>query len=197
MFQAFEKSTQYFCRASIAVMKSGRLLETIHFDSLEAVGGGAGLFVAPNQEGKHFYIIHSAGGYDGRIVVIFRNGKVINAEGGPYFITRNGKYLFSEHASDIGGVTVINLRKKEVELVTTDVPLAIEWYRRGGEICFIMRDIDTKLGDESKYKERLYVYDTKKKEFVEENGYEMESMKKIEYISTFANQPYCSFKAKL
>jgi hypothetical protein len=117
------------CRAWLEVTRAKQTIFKRYFDDIDAVGGSYGLFVPDVQPPAPFFAIVKAGDYNGRLFLVDRDGKVFDLIGGPYFISQNKRYLFSQYDSDISGLAVFDLQRGHVVFSSDKLPeYQHQWY---------------------------------------------------------------------
>ena len=104
----------FSCRGLIRTIKGNKLINEINYGNIDPVGGSFGLTFSKNQKKENLFIASKFGDYDGKIIIVDENGEIQSFEGGQYFVTNNGKYLVSVWSSDLSGLTIYDLTKKEV-----------------------------------------------------------------------------------
>jgi len=117
-----------YCRAWVDVLKGEKLLKHFYYDDIEPVGGEFGAFVPKDQPPDYFTVV-KGGDYDGRLLLIDKDGVVVDLPGGFYFVTDDKKFLISEYSSDEPGLTVFDLASHRIVLQPKDVPEIGSWYR--------------------------------------------------------------------
>lgn len=121
--------SDFFCRAWLSVTQGTKIIKQIYFPSIEPVGSCGGLFIPDKQPVKDYFIISKLGDYDGKIFILDKTGKVTEKRGGPFSISKDQHYLFSDFYSDQSGLTVFDLRKNLVLFSDTIEPTRLaEWY---------------------------------------------------------------------
>jgi hypothetical protein len=104
-----------FCRAWMEVRSGGRILHQVYFRDIDAVGGSFGIFLPQNQPFKNFFIALKEGDYDGRLLMVDKEGNLFNFPGGGYFITADKRFIVGEHDLDDGGaLVVIDIAERKV-----------------------------------------------------------------------------------
>ncbi|TRZ43130.1 SH3 domain-containing protein [Robertkochia solimangrovi] len=111
-----ENNYDFYCKGLIRTIKGNKLIDEINYGNIDPVGSSFGLTYSLNQNKNHPFIVSKFGDYSGEIIIIQENGKIQRFAGGQYFLTENGKYLVSDWSSDISGLTIYDLEKKEVRL---------------------------------------------------------------------------------
>ena len=96
------------CRAEIIVLKKDRILDSIEFSNIDAVGGNYGLYIDNNLIDGHL-IISKYGDYDGLTLIINNHGHIFKTVGGRSFVDNSSGLLFSDYDSDLAGLSVFDL----------------------------------------------------------------------------------------
>ena len=127
----------YTCRTWLSVRKASKTIYHNYVDDIDAVGFSYGLFIPKVQTPSPYFAVVKNGDYDGRLFLISKDGKVFNLMGGFYFITKNGRYIFSEYASDASGLAVFDLKKGRVVFSSMELPAEMShWYENQGKYYF-------------------------------------------------------------
>jgi hypothetical protein len=109
------------CSALLEITKEGRTLHKKEYNNIEGLGRSFGLYVPDKQPDNKYFIINKHGDYDGRTLLIDRNGNLTDLPGGYYYITKDKHYLFIEHEIDgFGSITVFDLQLGKV--IYGDIP---------------------------------------------------------------------------
>ncbi len=119
-----------YCRAWLEIWKASRLLRQFYFDDIEPVGGGYGIFVPERQPFPNNFIAVKEGDYDGRLLLISKDGSAVDLPGGPYFATPDRRYLIGLHSRDSNSLVIIDVAKRKVVLDgdKEGVPEIHSWY---------------------------------------------------------------------
>ena len=121
--------SDFYCRAWLSVTQGNKIIQQIYYASIDPVGSCGGLFIPDKQPVKDYFIISKLGDYDGKIFILDKNGKFIEKSGGPFSISKDHHYLFSDFYSDLSGLTVYDLRKNLVLFSDTIEPISLAgWY---------------------------------------------------------------------
>jgi hypothetical protein len=119
-----------YCRAWLQVHKGEEeFIDEKYYDDIFPVGGHYGLFVPRNQPSQNYFIVIVLGGYDGRLLLIDKKGKILDLMGGPFFVTSDRRFIFSQHDSDLSGLTVFDLVLGEVIHSAELTPYIHDWYK--------------------------------------------------------------------
>jgi hypothetical protein len=118
------------CRAWVEVRSGDRILRQIYYDDIDAVGGDYGIFVPEHQPLKDYFISLKTGDYDGRLLLIGRDGSLTNLPGGGYFLTPDKRYLISSHASDYESLVVVDVARRQIVIdgEKEELPNVGDWY---------------------------------------------------------------------
>lgn len=103
-----------FCRIWMIVKMRERITKEIFYNDCEALGGCSGIFVSSKQPIGDYFILSKFGDYNGRIILVDSLGGVLSYPGGEYYLTDDNRYLFSIYNSDVGGLTVFDLKKRKL-----------------------------------------------------------------------------------
>jgi hypothetical protein len=119
------------CRAWVEVFKGNQLLKRFYYDDIEPVGFSFGAFVPQQQTVPDYFMVVKEGDYDGRLLLIDKDGGVVDLPGGFYFVTADRKYVISEYASDDSepALTVFDVVNHRIVLQPKDAPEIGSWYR--------------------------------------------------------------------
>jgi len=155
----------HYCSAWVEIRKDDELVKRYFYGDTEPVGFSFGAFVPKNQPDGYVAIVKE-GDYDGRLLLIDTEGKVVDLPGGFYFVTADKKFLVSEYSSDAPSLTVFDLASHKVILQLKDAPEIGSWYRDGVEYFFMEYEGGGKaqsLDFESRRMLKITVSDAKKK----------------------------------
>ena len=117
-----------YCRAWLDVRRGDELIEGKYYDDIFPLGSSYGLFVPRQQPTKNYFIVIKLGDYSGRLFLIDKQGKIIDALGGPFVVTADKKYIFSMYYSDDSGLTVLDLRHGTILYSSELTPYIQHWY---------------------------------------------------------------------
>jgi len=110
----------------IHVSKEESLVSSISFYDIWGLGGTAGLFFPVKQHVTDALIICKQGDYDGRTVVVKKDGTVGYFPGGEAWVTENQKFLLSIHVAD-GGYGIYCVELSSLELIQKDLYETVEF----------------------------------------------------------------------
>jgi hypothetical protein len=160
----------YVCRAWLDVAKSKETVLRRYFDDIDAVGGSYGLFVPEVQPSSAFFAVIKEGDYNGRLFLVRKDGKVFDLLGGPYFISKDKRYLFSQYASDNSGLVVFDLRKGVVVFSSDNLPeYQHHWYVLKDSYFFTASDWPDTSGMPRERKGVAFFFDFKSRKIVKKS----------------------------
>jgi hypothetical protein len=125
-------STPFVCRAWLETRRGDQLLQRVYFEDIDAAGFSYGIFVPKRQPLPDYFIAVKEGDYNGRLLLVAKDGNVTNLPGGFYFVTRDRRFLIGEHAEDGSYLVVIDVAQRQVVLdaeMLRDIPKVANWYR--------------------------------------------------------------------
>jgi len=108
------------CKAEILVSNNNKLLDSLKFDAIEALGGCYGFIVYSQLIDNHL-IISKYGDYDGRTIVINENGRMVSIVGGNVYYDEESSLLFSIYDSDLSGFSIYDLNSDMLLLEMEDM----------------------------------------------------------------------------
>jgi hypothetical protein len=98
------------CKAWLEVKKGNKSTGMLFYDDIQ-FDNAAGLFFPKKQPREDLFMVCKFGDFDGRIIVIDRDGKINDSPGGDFYVSEDNNYLFSNYSSDQNGVTILDLGK--------------------------------------------------------------------------------------
>jgi len=122
----------FSCKGLIRSIKSGKLIDKIDYKEIAPVGSNYGIAFSKKQHQHDLFIASKFGDYDGEIIIVDSKGKITNFQGGDYFITNNGKYLVSDWSSDLSGLTIYDLKNKQIRSKEVLEMYLGHWYYSNG-----------------------------------------------------------------
>jgi hypothetical protein len=164
---ADHSKTPYACRAWLDIEKSNKSIFSKFFDDIDPVGSSYGLLVPKVQSRSSYLAIVKNGDYDGRLFLVRKDGKVIDLIGGFYFLTKDKRYLFSDYASDTGGLAVFDLITGKVLFSSERLPSIYQWYEKNGTYFFTESEWRGNSGKASEKAGIVYIYDFTQQRLVE------------------------------
>ncbi len=125
-------SYEFYCKALVRTLIDDKLADELMYDTIEAVGGSYGINFDKEQQLNDLFIAYKLGDYQGEIILVNLKGRISVFNGGSYFITQNGNYLVSNWNSDLGGLTIYDLHKKELVMIKELDFYISDWYVKDG-----------------------------------------------------------------
>ena len=138
-----DASSPHACRAWFEVKKEDRLLKRLYYDDIEAVGFSYGIFVPKRQPLPDYFVAVKEGDYDGRLLLVAKNGTLANLPGGFYFLTTDQRFVVGEHATDSSELVVIDVVRRQVVIdgsKSREIPPVENWYQDGAGYFFTEPD---------------------------------------------------------
>lgn len=131
-----------YCRASLEVWKGDQMMKQVYYDDIEAVGFSYGIFIPKRQPLPAYFVAVKEGDYDGRLLLIGKDGSLADLPGGFYFVTRDKRYLIGLHAMDSSVLVVVDVAKRQVVIdgEKEGVPEIHSWYRNDAGYFFTRVD---------------------------------------------------------
>jgi hypothetical protein len=119
-----------YCSAWLEVRQGDRVLRQIHYDDIEPVGFSYGIFVPKRQQFADYFGAVKEGDYDGRLLLIGKDGTLSDLPGGFYFVTADKRHLIGLHAMDSDSLVVIDSALRQVVFngEKEGVPEVHSWY---------------------------------------------------------------------
>jgi hypothetical protein len=116
------------CRAWLEVKKGERLLKRFYYPDINPVGGGFGIFLPKQQPMDDYFAAVKDGDYNGRLLLVRKDGETQDLPGGFFFLTADRRFLVSEYNSDLYAVTVFDLKENRKVLESSNLPEIGSWY---------------------------------------------------------------------
>ena len=126
------KLLPYTCRAWFEVRKDNRLIKRQYYDDIDPSGFSYGIFVPKQQPIEDYFVAVKEGDYDGRLLLVSRDGALSNLPGGFYFLTDDKRFLLEEYASDDSSLVVVDVSMHKMVIDARDdssIPEVLNWYR--------------------------------------------------------------------
>lgn len=121
------------CKAIIQTKTKNRKIDELYFDNIEPVGSSYGICFTKNQTNKKYIIGSKYGDYEGLVIIINSNGKILRKSGGNYFVSEDKKYLVSDWYSDLTGITIFDLEKNMI-VYSKEFPVSLsKWFENKGK----------------------------------------------------------------
>ena len=153
-----------YCSSWIEVRRLRRLEHRLYFAQQDPSDPPYGLFIAPMELLPDHLAVVKLGDGDGHLILIHKNGRVTDLDGGTFFLDREQQWLYSQHLSDVSGLTVYDLREDRVLFQTLAVPRAARWYRSGRDYLFTRLQMDGRTED----RDHVFLVRPREKEVVEQ-----------------------------
>ncbi len=138
------ESNEPLCRSWFRLKQFGKVTNQVFFSNIKPNITCGGIYVPEIQPRKDFFIASKFGDNDGRLILINRMGEIKQYKGGQFYLSNDKRLLFTNHASEENGVTVIDLNAEKV-LFEGKVakPLADWYYQDSRFFATISNDIIT------------------------------------------------------
>ena len=108
------------CHAMIRVIKNKQSIDSLVYKEIDPVGSNYGLLVYPELFQDHL-VMSKFGDYDGRTIIINSKGKLFDFPGGIIIPDITSGLLFSFYYSDLGRVSVFDLKTDCLVFSTEDL----------------------------------------------------------------------------
>jgi hypothetical protein len=118
------------CRAWMEVRDGGKILRQAYFDDMDAIGWIYGIFLPKHQPLSDYFLAIKEGDYDGRMLLVGKDGSLTNLPGGDFFLTPDNRYLIGSHDSDYQYPFVVDVARRRlvVDGEKENLPGVDEWY---------------------------------------------------------------------
>ncbi|MGA3346761.1 MAG: hypothetical protein ABSC76_18045 [Terracidiphilus sp.] len=103
-----------YCRAWLQVRSGDTMLRQAYFDDIEPVGYYFGIFVPKHQPLEDYFLALKEGDYDGRLLLVGKDGSLTDIPGGTFSLTPDKRYLIGAHDSDYASMFVFDLRIRKL-----------------------------------------------------------------------------------
>ena len=156
-----------YCRAWLSVSVDSKVVFERVFSDIDALGYLAGIFLPKRQPPGAYFALVKHGDYDGRLILIDRNGSVKDLPGGYYFVTA-GNLLFNVQSdADGDGFSVLDLETGKILAETTCKAPVQQWYRIGDTIGYTASEwLEQNRGYPSERGGEWYVWNSSAKRIV-------------------------------
>lgn len=128
----YDSSPPSACRAWFEVRKEGHLLKRLYYDDIEALGGWYGIFVPKRQPLPDYFVAVKRGDYDGRLLLVARDGSLADLPGGDFFLTADKRFIVGEHEMDTDVLVVADLAQRQIVIdgeKSREIPQVAAWYQ--------------------------------------------------------------------
>ena len=102
------------CKAWLVAKKGNKTTAQAFFNDIGPDYGCAGLFFPKKQPREDLFIMSKYGDFDGRLLIIDRNGLLNQVPGGDFYVSEDLNYLFTNYSSDQTGVSILDLGKNDL-----------------------------------------------------------------------------------
>jgi len=158
-------SNPRYCRAWVTISKNGKKIGSEYFEDINGLGGACGLYFPNKPISANYLGIVKLGDYDGRLLLVNKDGRFWNIPGGSFFTSKDKKLLFSTHECDASaGIAVFDLQKGTTVFQSNekgkDIPPVVrKWYFDGENYFFTT--LEPEKATTKKSTLEVYVFDTK------------------------------------
>jgi hypothetical protein len=144
-----QRGSDQYCRAEVRVVKGGSVIAHRLFPNFEPNGDTYGLFVPKMQPSSDYFLIVKRGDYDGRTLLIDKNGQLKDLPGGTFWVVPDKGLLFSNSVQDSDqGPVIFDLRSGAV--VHDQLPFCFAHWYRNGEVLFFTTYVQDGSGKEDR-----------------------------------------------
>ncbi len=175
-----------FCRAWLEVREGGTVLRQAYFDDIEPVGGSFGIFVPKPQPFEDYFVALKEGDYDGRLLLVGKDGSLTNIPGGDFFLTPDKRYLVGAHDSDYASLFVFDVpgRKLVIDGEKEKLPAVNELYQDRLGYFFTEDDETGQAPDRNQKTVPIYRLDLKHLKITKDvkTKAQLESDRKMDYL---------------
>lgn len=102
------------CKAWLTVKKGNKVMGQMFFDDISPDYGPAGIFFPTKQPREDMLIAMKFGDYDGKLIIVDRDGNLNVAPGGDFYLSEDNDMIFSNYSADQAGVTILDLDKNKL-----------------------------------------------------------------------------------
>jgi hypothetical protein len=127
-----DASSPHACRAWFQVEKGNRLLRQLYDDDIDPSGFSHGIFLPKRQLLPDYFVAVKEGDYDGRLLLVAKNGTLKNLPGGFYFLTTDQNFVIGEYATDSSALIVVDVGRRQVIIDGSkrrEIPAVKNWYQ--------------------------------------------------------------------
>jgi len=126
-----ETTNPSYCRAWLQVRSGGRIVRQAYFNDIDPVGADYGIFLPEKQSIPNYFVALKEGDYDGRLLLLAKDGSLTDLPGGAFFLTPDRRYLVGSHDSDYQSPFVIDLSNHRLVINGSkeNLPSVDQWYR--------------------------------------------------------------------
>ena len=128
------------------------MVSRLYYADIEPVGFSFGIFVPKRQPLEGYFIAVKEGDYDGRLLLVGKNGTVTDFPGGFYFVTADKRFLVGEYATDGSPLVVMDVERHTAVIDGTKdstIPEPFNYYRDSSGYFYTEAVIQTARGTKS------------------------------------------------
>lgn len=174
-----------YCRAWLEVRKDNTVVRQAYFDDIDPVGSSFGIFLPKHQPLEDYFVALKDGDYDGRLLLVGKDGSLTDLPGGSFFLTPDKRYLIGEHASDYASLIVFDVtqRRTVIDGAKEKLPGVGDWYLDNAGYFFTEDDETGQPQDTSQKTVAIYRLDLKRLKVARDvkTKARLESIQKIDY----------------
>ncbi len=152
----------HYCRAWLEVRKGDSLVKQLYYDEIDPAGFSYGIFVPNEQPLPEYFVAVKEGDYDGRLLLVAKDGQFTNLPGGFYFVTTDKRFLVGDYASDDNALIVVDIAKRQIVIdgrKDRKIPEDMNWYRDRAGYFFTVPDESSKKWPPREKTGRVYRLD--------------------------------------
>jgi hypothetical protein len=90
-------------------------------EEFEAVGGYSGLWIPEVQPLTNAFLIAKHGGYQGRTLLVLRDGRLLEFAGGPYYYEAASKRLFLHEETDVDELALTTVLNQNLDVICASI----------------------------------------------------------------------------
>jgi hypothetical protein len=169
----------------LEVRKDNTVVRQAYFDDIDPVGSSFGIFLPKHQPLEDYFVALKDGDYDGRLLLVGKDGSLTDLPGGSFFLTPDKRYLIGEHASDYASLIVFDVtqRRTVIDGAKEKLPGVGDWYLDNAGSFFTEDDETGQPQDTSQKTVAIYRLDLKRLKVARDvkTKARLESIQKIDY----------------
>jgi rhamnogalacturonan endolyase len=184
----------YCCRAWFTVEMNGTPAHSAYWSDMEPIGASYGLFLPKRQPSPEYFAMVKWGDYDNHVFLTSRKGEVVDLKGGYFFVSQDGRYLFSDHIDVAYGFAVFDLERGVPIFSSTDTSDICQWYRTDKGEYFFTSERSLTTGDWAEDRRTVYRFNLTERRLVTEEADEetFARAKQVAYDFDPSDYPDCS-----
>jgi hypothetical protein len=152
----------HYCRAWFEVRNGNSLVKHLYYHDIEPVGFSYGIFVPNEQPLPDYFVAVKEGDYDGRLLMVAKDGQLTDLPSGFYFVTSDKRFLVGDYASDDNALIVVDIAKRQIVIdgrKDRKIPEDFRWYRDRAGYFFTVPDESNKKWPPREKTGRVYRLD--------------------------------------